>query len=175
MSMGIMPFVSLIYSVSPVVRAPLNQNLIISLGTRIVHLNELGSDVLIGCALIWHGIMPSAPCKPSVTITIQTLELYCLAHFHCPQLSISAFVKALSDIHSVCHVALNNPEAALTIIFILYFISSNSKNILAANSQLNLTSTLLSVPKLTIASRNRLTTSPVTGAFAMPVQLAHTS
>ena len=102
-------------------------NLIISLGTCVVHLNVLGSDALIGCALIRQGIIPSAPGRPSVAITIQTLELYRLAHFRCPQLSISAFVKVLSDIHSVCYIALNNPETILTISFLSLFLAPIQK------------------------------------------------
>jgi hypothetical protein len=64
-------------------------------------LGDLSTDAYIGCTLIHHGAVPSSPTKPSVAITIQTLELYRLAHFRCPQLSISAFVKTLSDMHSV--------------------------------------------------------------------------
>jgi hypothetical protein len=73
----------------------------IMLGTHDSHLDVLSTDAYIGCTLIRHGLMLSAPGNPSVAITIQALELYRLAHFRCPQLSISAFVKALSDIHSV--------------------------------------------------------------------------
>jgi hypothetical protein len=64
-------------------------------------LDIVSTDAYTGCTLIRHGLMPSAPGKPSVAITIQALELYRLTHFRCPQLSISAFVKALSDVHSV--------------------------------------------------------------------------
>jgi hypothetical protein len=61
-------------------------------------------DGVIGVALIRLGMMPSAPIRPTVAIAIQTLEFYRLAHFRCPQLSISAFAKALSDNHSVSFV-----------------------------------------------------------------------
>ena len=136
-----------------------------------MHLNILGSDGLIGCTLIRQGVMPSAPGRPSVAITIQTLELYRLAHFRCPQLSISAFVKALSDIHSVCCITLNNSEPCL----LLLRFSSNSKNIEPVSSPSHSTSTSPSAQKLTVASSNQLAASPVTGAFVMPVQLARTS
>ena len=86
----------------------------VSPGTRNSHLPELSTDLFIGCTLIRHGLIPSAPGKPSVAITTQALELYRLAHFRCPQLSISAFVKALSDIHSVSQLSFE------------YFVSSPS-------------------------------------------------
>jgi hypothetical protein len=77
--------------------------LTINSDSQLMQLNVLGSDAFIGCALIRQGVVPSAPGKPSVGVTTRALELYRLAHFRCPQLSVSAFVKALSDIHSVCH------------------------------------------------------------------------
>jgi hypothetical protein len=70
-------------------------------GSRIELLDVLGTDSFIGCTLIRHGAIPSAPGNATVAIATQALELYRLAHFRCPQLSISAFAKTISDLHSV--------------------------------------------------------------------------
>src|ERR1700683_2547154 len=136
-------------------------------------LEVLGSDKFIGCALIRQGVSPSAPGKPSVAIATQALELHRLAHFRCPQLSVSAFVKTLSDIHSISYAPFDYRSHGN-----LYFTSmhsSSSKNTLPANSPLRLMSTSPSMMKLTAASRNPSAASPVIGTFTMPVQPAHTS
>lgn len=56
-----------------------------------------------GCvaALVNYGLMPCAPIKPSVTITLDALELYRVAYCRTPHLSIQAFVKTLCDLHGV--------------------------------------------------------------------------
>ncbi|KAJ6505360.1 hypothetical protein C8R45DRAFT_1051065 [Mycena sanguinolenta] len=45
--------------------------------------------------------MPVSPYFPNVVITIRALETYRVTHLRCPRLGIQAFVRALSDIHSV--------------------------------------------------------------------------
>lgn len=65
----------------------------------VLHLSP--EDPYVGCGFIRSGLMPTAPIRPTVAVTIQALELYRLAHFRCPRLSLSAFVKALADIHGV--------------------------------------------------------------------------
>ncbi|KAJ7048099.1 hypothetical protein C8F01DRAFT_1268696 [Mycena amicta] len=52
-------------------------------------------------ALIARGLIPCAPQKPSVVITVQALEFYRVAHARCPQYAIDAFVKSLCDLHLV--------------------------------------------------------------------------
>jgi hypothetical protein len=82
---GIMASVLLMYSVSILPCMMPASLTIASPGSHIEHLNVLSTDIFIGCTLICHGLIPSTPSKPSMTITIRTLELYHLAHFCCPQ------------------------------------------------------------------------------------------
>ncbi|KAJ7074925.1 hypothetical protein B0H15DRAFT_792589 [Mycena belliarum] len=48
-----------------------------------------------------EGMIPCAPWKPSVVISIRVLETYRVTHVRCPQLAIQPFVKALCDVHGV--------------------------------------------------------------------------
>ncbi|KAJ7824184.1 hypothetical protein B0H14DRAFT_3088802 [Mycena olivaceomarginata] len=50
-------------------------------------------------ALIMEGLIPCAPFRPSVAITVKVLEVYRVAHTRCPQLAIQSFVKTLCDLH----------------------------------------------------------------------------
>ncbi|KII92056.1 hypothetical protein PLICRDRAFT_677552, partial [Plicaturopsis crispa FD-325 SS-3] len=52
-------------------------------------------------ALVRQGLIPSSPISPSVVITVQALELYRVSRLRCPQFSVQAFVKTLSDLHEV--------------------------------------------------------------------------
>ncbi|KAJ7820326.1 hypothetical protein B0H14DRAFT_3089255 [Mycena olivaceomarginata] len=53
----------------------------------------------IAPALIMEGLIPCAPFRPSVAITVKVLEVYRVAHARCPQLAIQSFVKTLCDLH----------------------------------------------------------------------------
>jgi hypothetical protein len=110
-------------------------------GTSDELLDVFKSDLFIGCTLIRHGVMPSSPGLPSVAITIQTLEFYRLAHFRCPHLSISAFVKALSDNHSVSSPSLTG------LLALLMAFRFSSRGISHANSPSPLMFTWPSVPR----------------------------
>jgi hypothetical protein len=46
-------------------------------------------------------MMPCAPWKPTVAITVRVLETYRVTHVRCPHLAIQAFVKALCNIQGV--------------------------------------------------------------------------
>ncbi|KAJ7880232.1 hypothetical protein B0H14DRAFT_3082710 [Mycena olivaceomarginata] len=46
-----------------------------------------------------EGLIPCAPFRPSVAITVKVLEVYRVAHARCPQLAIQSFVKTLCDLH----------------------------------------------------------------------------
>jgi hypothetical protein len=48
-----------------------------------------------------EGLLPCAPWKPSVAITVRVLETYRIQHVRCPQLAIQSFVKSLCDMHGV--------------------------------------------------------------------------
>jgi hypothetical protein len=58
----------------------------------------------IAPALIMEGLIPCAPFKPSVAITVKVLEVSRVAHARCPQLAIQSFVKTLCDLHGVCGI-----------------------------------------------------------------------
>lgn len=75
--------------------------LILFTGTYKDAVHLFPDDPFVGCSFIRNGLMPTAPIKPTVAVTIQALELYRLEHFRCPRLSISAFVKSLADLHGV--------------------------------------------------------------------------
>ncbi|KIN92747.1 hypothetical protein M404DRAFT_172701, partial [Pisolithus tinctorius Marx 270] len=47
------------------------------------------------------GFMLCSPIRPSVAITINALELYCVARLHSPHFSIQAFVKTICDLQGV--------------------------------------------------------------------------
>lgn len=67
-----------------------------------VGLVMLPRDVFVASAFVCQGVVPCAPYTPSAGVTIAALELYRVAHLCCPQLSIQAWVKTISDIHGVC-------------------------------------------------------------------------
>ncbi|KZP19677.1 hypothetical protein FIBSPDRAFT_743368 [Athelia psychrophila] len=49
-------------------------------------------------AIIAQGIIPTAPQTPTTGFRVETLELYCTAHFRCPQLSVQAWVRTMADL-----------------------------------------------------------------------------
>ncbi|KAG1788084.1 uncharacterized protein HD556DRAFT_1434130 [Suillus plorans] len=56
-------------------------------------------DCTITSALVHQGILPCFPILLIVGITIEALEIYCVAHLRCPHLSIQVFVKTMCDFH----------------------------------------------------------------------------
>ncbi|KAF8166410.1 hypothetical protein K438DRAFT_1775096 [Mycena galopus ATCC 62051] len=66
-------------------------------------LDQRGNGVVP--ALIMSGLIPCAPWKPSVAITVRVLEMYRIAHARCPQFAIQSFVKTLCDLYefSICY------------------------------------------------------------------------
>ncbi|KAG1844785.1 hypothetical protein F4604DRAFT_1937342 [Suillus subluteus] len=59
------------------------------------------TDHTVASALVHQGVLPCSPISPVVGITIEALELYCVAHLRSPHLSVQAFVKTMSDLHGV--------------------------------------------------------------------------
>ncbi|KAF7979794.1 hypothetical protein HWV62_40842 [Athelia sp. TMB] len=49
-------------------------------------------------AIVAKGIIPTAPQTPTLGFTVENLELYRVAHFRCPQLSIQAWVRTMADL-----------------------------------------------------------------------------
>ncbi|KAG1785400.1 uncharacterized protein HD556DRAFT_1435129 [Suillus plorans] len=56
----------------------------------------------LASALIHHGVIPCSPINPSVGMTIDCLEFYCIACQRCPNFSIQAFMKTLCDLQGKC-------------------------------------------------------------------------
>ncbi|KAJ7866594.1 hypothetical protein B0H14DRAFT_3084195 [Mycena olivaceomarginata] len=52
-------------------------------------------------ALILEGLVPCAPYKPDVAITVRVLEAFRVLHARVPQLAIQPYVKSLCDLHGV--------------------------------------------------------------------------
>ncbi|KAJ7369224.1 hypothetical protein DFH08DRAFT_677602, partial [Mycena albidolilacea] len=52
-------------------------------------------------ALILEGMVPCAPYKPNVAITVRVLEVFRVLHARAPQLAIQPYVKSLCDLHGV--------------------------------------------------------------------------
>ncbi|KAJ7813916.1 hypothetical protein B0H13DRAFT_2382094 [Mycena leptocephala] len=52
-------------------------------------------------ALILEGLVPCAPYKPDVAITVRVLEAFRVLHARAPQLAIQPYVKSLCDLHGV--------------------------------------------------------------------------
>ena len=59
------------------------------------------SNPTLPTTLLYNGVVPSALHKPTVTITINALELFRIAHNRSLHLSIQAYVKSLYDLHRV--------------------------------------------------------------------------
>lgn len=66
---------------------------------RDVSLDPRGNGVVP--ALIMSGLIPCAPWKPSVAVTVRVLEMYRIVHARCPQFAIQSFVKTLCDLYEV--------------------------------------------------------------------------
>ena len=64
-------------------------------------LQVLNTDPAITSSLIQQGLVPCAPSRPHITISIPTLEIYQVIRMRCPHLGIQAFVKMLCDVHHV--------------------------------------------------------------------------
>lgn len=58
-------------------------------------------DPSIPAALIRHGAIPCSPLRPSVAVSIRTMEIFRLQRLRCPRLSIQSFVRFLCDIHLI--------------------------------------------------------------------------
>src|ERR1700722_13216738 len=59
------------------------------------------ADAYICTAFVHQGDIPSSPSRPPLGFSVQALELFRIAHLRCPQFSQQAFIKTLSDLHSV--------------------------------------------------------------------------
>ncbi|KAL0572064.1 hypothetical protein V5O48_009903, partial [Marasmius crinis-equi] len=59
------------------------------------------TDLNVLSAFIRQGLLPCAPTKPSVAITLRTIDLYHTFFMRTPRLTIQPFVKSLCDIHCV--------------------------------------------------------------------------
>lgn len=58
-------------------------------------------DAFVSSSLVRQGVIPCAPFEPTVGITVRVLELFRIAHLHCPHLAIQPYVKTLCDLRDV--------------------------------------------------------------------------
>ncbi|KAG6895724.1 hypothetical protein C0992_013013 [Termitomyces sp. T32_za158] len=59
----------------------------------------IDSDTNVPAALLSHGLLPTAPLRPSFAFSIRVVELYRITHLRSPHLTIEPFVKSLCDLH----------------------------------------------------------------------------
>lgn len=64
-------------------------------------LNVNTADDYLCSAFVRQGVIPSSPTTPSLGFSVQAVELFRTAHLRCPHFSQQAFIKTLSDLHSV--------------------------------------------------------------------------
>lgn len=57
------------------------------------------NDKPVTAALFQRGLVPCAPERPSLAITVRTMEIFRLQRLRCPRLSIQSFVRFLCDMH----------------------------------------------------------------------------
>jgi hypothetical protein len=69
--------------------------------SRTITLSVIPTDPLLCSAFVLQGVIPSSPVRPTVGFSIQAIELFRVAHLRCPHLSQQAFIKTLSDLHTV--------------------------------------------------------------------------
>ncbi|KAG2351046.1 hypothetical protein BDR07DRAFT_1502794 [Suillus spraguei] len=60
-------------------------------------------SIHLNVSLMHCRCISASPIKPTVAITLRTLEVYCQTHQVCPRLSIHAEVKKLCHMHHVCY------------------------------------------------------------------------
>ncbi|KAF7968552.1 hypothetical protein HWV62_30137 [Athelia sp. TMB] len=60
---------------------------------------EYPSSAMSPCAaIVAQGVIPTAPQTPTLGFRVETLELYRVAHFRCPQLSAQAWTRTMADL-----------------------------------------------------------------------------
>ncbi|KAG6819853.1 hypothetical protein H0H93_007997 [Arthromyces matolae] len=65
------------------------------------HMDFIASDANILAAQLRHGLLPTAPSRPTFTFSIRVVEFYRLAHLRSPHFTIQPFVKTLCDAHRI--------------------------------------------------------------------------
>jgi hypothetical protein len=115
--------------------------------------------------------MPCAPLKPTITISICVLELYRLAHLHCPQLALQPWVKTLCDFHGVSPGLLFYQGTNIP----LLEPRSLSDTIFHDNFPYVLICTSISAPWCTNASKSHWGRTRLTGGFSTHAQPVPTS
>jgi hypothetical protein len=59
--------------------------------------------VSFNVVLARHGYIGTSPLHPAMAISYETLHLLDVLTMHCPQLSLQAFAKTISQLHRVCY------------------------------------------------------------------------
>ncbi|KAJ7840292.1 hypothetical protein B0H14DRAFT_3086874 [Mycena olivaceomarginata] len=89
----------------------------------------------IAPALIMEGLIPCAPFRPSVAITVKVLEVYRVAHARCPQLAIQSFVKTLCDLHGTPYLPYLRKQFAICYDLYLDLRRNSEKTVLKSLSR----------------------------------------
>ncbi|KAJ7692509.1 hypothetical protein B0H14DRAFT_3100781 [Mycena olivaceomarginata] len=77
-----------------------------------------------------EGLIPCAPFRPSVAITVKVLEVYRVAHARCPQLAIQSFVKTLCDLHGTPYLPYLRKQFAICYDLYLDLCRNSEKTVL---------------------------------------------
>ena len=134
-----------------------------------LEIHEGTANAPLPAALLHNGVIPSAPHKPTVAITIEALELFRIAHNRSLHLSVQAYVKTLCDLHGVGLSSLNvYPPTDL------YQFRSNSRSIFQDSFLSPLTSTSGFVQWLTRWSWRHCVMTHLTGSSRTAAQRACT-
>ncbi|KAJ7104925.1 hypothetical protein C8R44DRAFT_639728 [Mycena epipterygia] len=59
----------------------------------------LSTDEYTMSSLVGQGLIPCSPWMPKLAVATHVLEMFCIARLWCPQLSVQAWIKTLSDLH----------------------------------------------------------------------------
>ncbi len=111
--------------------------------------------------LIHHGLLGTTPVQPGLAISLQTLELYRQCRLRCPQFSIQQWVKVLCDLANVsCSIYFHS-------VTLSDLDRSTTVKSCRIDSQMHLTSTLISIGNSTKQSRSSSAVIPTHGASTM--------
>ncbi|KAJ3553548.1 hypothetical protein NP233_g12617 [Leucocoprinus birnbaumii] len=69
--------------------------------SRMVQTDVIDGPEGIVASFVKRGLIPCAPLRPSLAVTMRLLEFYRNVHLRSPHLSIHAFIQSLCDLHGV--------------------------------------------------------------------------
>ena len=87
--------------------------LIVSADTATCIVPIASDDPFISCALLRLGLVPCAPVRPTVAISIRALEFFRISSLYSPHFTLHAFGKVLCHSHVVCTLPYSASSGAL--------------------------------------------------------------